>query len=242
MELLLLSNSTNPGRGFLEHAREAIRDVLGGRDRLLFVPWAGTRPQEYTDRVAHALAPAGVRVEGLDRRRAEQQLAAAQAVFVGGGNTFRLVKALQESGLMALLRERARAAGVYIGSSAGSNLACPTLRTTNDMPIVSPPSFETLGLLPFQINPHYLDADPASVHMGETREQRIEEFLEDNDMAVLGLREGSWLRGSGTSLHLGGSAGARLFHRGRAPRELDRGADVSYLLAGRYRYDVGVEG
>lgn len=241
MELLLLSNSTSPGRGFLEHAREAIGDVLGGRDRLLFVPWAGSRHREYTDRVAHALAPAGVSVEGLDARQAPAQLAAAQAVFVGGGNTFRLVKALQEAGLMGLLGEQARAAGVYIGSSAGSNLACPTLRTTNDMPIVAPPSFETLGLLPFQINPHYLDADPASVHMGETRQQRIEEFLEDNDVAVLGLREGSWLRGSGPTLRLGGTAGARLFQRGHAPQELDPGAEVSSLLTGRYRYDVGPE-
>jgi dipeptidase E len=118
-----------------------------------------------------------------------------------------------------------------MGSSAGTNMACPTLRTTNDMPIVEPAAFETVGLLPFQINPHYLDPDPASTHMGETREQRITQFLEENEVAVLGMREGSWLRRKGNVLTLGGHTGARLFERDRQPREFEQGDDLSFLLS-----------
>jgi dipeptidase E len=117
-----------------------------------------------------------------------------------------------------------------MGSSAGTNMACPTLRTTNDMPIVEPGTFRSFGLLPFQINPHYLDPDPASTHMGETREKRIEQFLEENDVPVLGMREGSWLRRNGSMLTLGGTTGARLFRRGAAPQEFADGADLSFLL------------
>ena len=117
-------------------------------------------------------------------------------------------------------------------------MACPSLRTTNDMPIVQPPTFEALGLVPFQVNPHYLDPDPGSTHRGETREQRIAEFLEENDVAVVGLREGSWLRRRGSSLQLGGIAGARLFRRGEAPREFEPGADLSWLLEAEPRFDT----
>ena len=127
-------------------------------------------------------------------------------------------------------RARARAGLPYLGASAGINVACPTIKTTNDMPIVQPARFEALGLVPFQINPHYLDPDPESRHMGETREDRIREFLEENDVAVVGLREGAWLRIEGKDGQVGGAAAARVFRRGRAPEELAPGASLESLL------------
>jgi dipeptidase E len=166
-------------------------------------------------------------------------VATARVLLVGGGNTFRLLAALQRTGLIPLVRERvARGELRYIGSSAGSNVAAPTIRTTDDMPIVAVPDLRAFGLVPFQINPHYLDADPASTHMGETRAQRLEQFLEENDVPVIGLREGAWLRRSGGAVRLGGPTGAVLFGRGAAPRELEPGADLAFLLATEPRYDV----
>ena len=160
--------------------------------------------------------------EARDRRAA---VAEAESLFVGGGNTFRLLSRLYEEGLVALMRERVVAAGVpYVGTSAGSNVACASIRTTNDMPIVQPPSFEALALVPFQINPHYLDPDRSSTHQGETREERLREFLEENDRVVVGLREGAMLRVEGDEATLVGSAGARIFERGQEPREVEPGA------------------
>jgi len=158
-------------------------------------------------------------------------LGSAEAVFVGGGNTFRLLKTLQESELLEPLRRRVRDGVPYLGASAGINVVCPTIKTTNDMPIVQPPRFEALGIVPFQINPHYLDPDPGSRHMGETREDRIREFHEENDVPVVGLREGAWLRIEGTGGRVGGAASARVFRRGRAPEELAPGASLEALLA-----------
>jgi dipeptidase E len=236
MELLLLSNSTTHGQAMLSHAREEIAGFLGGRE-LLFVPYALADHDGYTARVAGALAPAGVRVIGAHTAADPAAAArAATAVFVGGGNSFRLLRALQRLGLVEAIRAAVGAGARYLGSSAGTNMACPTLRTSNDMPIVEPAGFAALGLVPFQINPHYLDADPAATHMGETREQRITEFLEENDAAVLGLREGAWLRVSGASATLGGATGARLFRRGAEPAELAPGADLSDLLKEGPRY------
>jgi dipeptidase E len=268
-QLLLLSNSAAYGRPFLEHAAETIAEVLGGR-RLLFVPYALGDHAGYTARVREALsgttrpgaevsgtALASVEVTGIEEARDPvAAVRAAEAVFIGGGNTFRLLRSLQDLGLVPVLRERVLADGVpYLGSSAGTNMACPSLRTTNDMPIVQPSSFEALGLVPFQINPHYVDPDPASRHMGETREERISQFHEENDVPVLGLREGSWLRVTGDSVTgdgvtgdgvtggraaIGGLNGARLFARGAEPRELAAGDDVSFLLAGTARFDAPV--
>jgi dipeptidase E len=164
-------------------------------------------------------------------------------VFVGGGNTFRLLDALQRTGLLVVLRARVLDGLPYMGASAGTNIAAPTIRTTNDMPIVEPATFSALGLVPFQINPHYLDADPASTHNGETREQRIGEFLEENDVAVLGLREGTWLRVDGPRASIGGTAvsslaagPAMVFSRADGAREVD--GDISSLLAADARYDA----
>ncbi|GAA3713919.1 dipeptidase PepE [Streptomyces tremellae] len=239
MKLLLLSNSTAPGRRYLDHAKEEIRDALGGAADLLFVPYALADHDAYTAQVAAALEPLGIRVTGA-HTAADPAAAvrAAGAVFVGGGNSFRLLKALHTFGLVAAIRERVGAGAPYLGSSAGTNMACPTLRTTNDMPIVQPPSFDALGLLPFQINPHYLDASPDRAHMGETRAQRLAQFLEENDVPVVGLREGTWLRRTDGSLTLGGTpAGAVVFRRGRQPEEVPTGHDLSELLTYEARFD-----
>jgi dipeptidase E len=231
-DLLLLSNSSVHGRGYLEHALGAIEEFLTGRTTVHFAPYALKDQDGYTQRVEAALGPFGVTVVGLhttaDPAAAVEE---AEVLFVGGGNSFRLTKALQTNGLLEPVRRRVAAGELsYMGSSAGTNMACPTLRTTNDMPIVEPSTFESFGLLPFQINPHYLDPDPSSTHMGETRQQRIEQFLEENDVVVLGMREGSWLRRKDTDLRLGGTTGARLFQRGSEPREFQEGADLSFLL------------
>ena len=237
--LLLLSNSTAPGQRFLEHALGMIAQVLAGRKRLLFVPFADSDPERYTSLMQEALMPLGVRVEGLDGvADASAALAAAEAVFVGGGNSFRLLRALRERQMLSAIGARVGEGLPYLGASAGANLACPTIRTTNDMPICEAGSLDALGLIPFQINPHYVDPDPGSVHMGETRARRLDEFLEVNDVPVLGLREGSWLHVAEARAILGGVAGARLFRRGAAPQEMPVGTDCSWLLDVRPRYDA----
>jgi len=239
IHLLLISNSTQHGTGYLDHCADAIVGFLGrGPARVVFVPYAGF------DRDAYA-AKARARFEamgyGLDSvhdfpggpvRAIEQ----ADAVFVGGGNTFRLLDALWREKLIDPIRRRVKSGGMfYLGASAGSNVACPSIRTTNDMPIVQPPTFEALGLVPFNINPHYVDATPGSTHMGETRDQRIAEFHEENTPPVVGLREGAWLLVQDEAAVLQGANGARLFRRGQAPIELTIGArvDALYAPAGR---------
>ena len=156
----------------------------------------------------------------------------AEALFVGGGNTFRLLATLYRLDLLPLLRARVAEGMLYCGASAGSNLAGPTIRTTNDMPIVEPPSLEALGLVPFQINPHYVDPEPGSRHMGETREERLRQFHEENDAPVVGLREGSMLRVEGAEVLLRGIAGARIFRRGLDPVEASPGGSLEELLSG----------
>lgn len=239
-DLLLLSNSSLPGMGFLEHALGAIAELLGDRQTVHFAPFALADDDGYTAKVAETLEPLGVRVVGLHTVDARAAVADAEVLFVGGGNTFRLLGAIQRGGLLEPVRRRVAAGDLaYLGSSAGTNLACPTIRTSNDMPIVEPDSFGALSLVPFQVNPHYLDPDPDSTHMGETREQRIAEFLEENDVPVLGMREGTWLRRRGADLTLHGAAGALLFRRGREAEPFDAGADLSFLLGERARYDAG---
>jgi dipeptidase E len=181
--------------------------------------------------VRERLKAIGVEVSTLTADEAGRRaVREAEAVFTGGGNTFRLLKTLQAAKLLPLLRERALAGIPYLGSSAGTNIAAPTIRTTNDMPIVQPASFEALGLVPFQINPHYLDPDPQSTHMGETREQRLREFHEENETPVVGLREGAWMRIEGDRATLGGVQGARIFRRGEAPEERGTGESLDDLL------------
>jgi dipeptidase E len=230
--LLLLSNSTHHGQGYLDHAIEEIHAFLDGAAKVTFVPFALQDRAGYAEKFRARMAAAGFEADALlgdaaDRRRVD----AAEAIFVGGGNTFRLLAALHDFGLIAPLRERALAGMPYLGASAGINVAGPTIRTTNDMPIVEPSSLAALGLVPFQINPHYLDPDPGSTHMGETREQRLREFHEENLVPVLGLREGAWVRREGARAWLGGARGARLFRRGAPPEELVPGAALDDLLA-----------
>ena len=239
MKLLLLSNSAAPGRGYLEHARDVLAEHLRGVRELLFVPYALAGHDAYTAKAAEALQPLGIRVRGAHTGDPAELARAAEAVFIGGGNSFRLLKSLQRHGLLEAVRDRVREGAPYTGSSAGTNMACPTLRTTNDMPIVQPDGFTALGLVPFQINPHYLDPAPDSAHMGETREERLTQFLEENDVPVAGLREGTWLRRDGDRLELGGlAAGARVFRSGTEPVEYGTGADLSELLCVTARFDV----
>lgn len=239
-ELLLMSNSSIFGMGYLEHARGALAEFLKEQRSVTFVPYALADHDEYTARVQAALAPLGVSVTGLHTARSPREaVESAVVLFVGGGNSFRLLKALQQRGLIELVRQRVEGGSMrYMGSSAGTNMACPTLRTTNGMPIVQPASFTSFGLIPFQINPHYIDADPDSTHMGETREKRIEQFLEENDVPVLGMREGAWFRGRGRQLLLQGTTGARLFRHQTEPQEIAPGADLSWLLDLPVHFDL----
>jgi len=239
--LMLLSTSKLFGGRYLDFAFDTVTELLRGRERLVFVPYAIRDHAGYTASVRAAFEPAGIEVTGLNEVAVPaDEVRRAEAVFIGGGNSFRLLRALQDRGLIEAIRQQVRAGVPYMGSSAGTNMACPSLRTTNDMPIVQPASFAALDLIPFQINPHYQDPEPGSRHMGETREERIAEFLEENDVPVLGLREGSWLRVTGDTAALGGVNGARLFCRGGSPAELSPGDDVSRLLATEARFDTAV--
>lgn len=228
--ILLLSTSTVFGGGYLDYAQEEVRDFLGGSARVLFVPHALHDHAAYAGRARSAFTRFGRKLDSLhEAKDAREAIAQAEAIFIGGGNTFRLLQQLQELDLLGLIRERVEQGLPYIGSSAGSNVAGPTIRTTNDMPIVEPKSFDALGLVPFQINPHYLDPTPGSTHMGETREERILQFLEENETTVVGLREGAWLRIEDGVCTLKGVAGARLFRRKLPPLELAPGSIDRFL-------------
>lgn len=231
---LLISNSTMHGGGYLEHCAAEIRAFLGARRRVLFVPYALADHDGYAARARKAFAAFGhdlVSVHEVDEP--VDAVLSGDAVFVGGGNTFRLLKALYDRGLFGPLRRRAVQDGMpYIGSSAGTNVATLSIRTTNDMPIVQPPSLTALGLVPFQINPHYLDPDPNSTHMGETREERLRQFHEEQVVPVLAMREGCMLRVEGGRAELRGSTRARLFRRGEEATEHTPPCDLSFLLQG----------
>ncbi len=214
MRLLLISNSTGPDGGYLDHCADALTDFLRGSEPVLFVPFALDDEAAYGEKACERLRRMGVEAAWADRSgNPLGQLERAGAVFVGGGNTFRLLDRLYDTGMLEAIREAVRRGLPYVGTSAGTNVACPTIRTTNDMPIVEPPSFAALGLVPFQINPHYVDRDPDSSHQGETREERLSEFLEMNDAAVVAMREGALLRVSDGEIVLEG-AGARVYRRG----------------------------
>ncbi|HEX2059108.1 MAG TPA: dipeptidase PepE, partial [Thermoanaerobaculia bacterium] len=217
MRLLLISSSVVHGYGYLDHSEEEIRRILEGRRTVSFVPFAQHDDEAYTARVRERLAAMGF---GVAQVRERADVEAAEAIFIGGGNTFRLLKTLYDRELLDPIRARVRGGMPYIGSSAGTNVATVTIKTTNDMPIVYPPSFDALGFVSFQINPHYLDPDPNSTHKGETREDRIREFHEENETPVVGLREGSMLSVEDGIITLLGSKPARIFRRGHEPEEL----------------------
>jgi len=226
--LLLLSSSVVHGSGFLDYAEGELAAHLRGIRRLLFVPYALHDRDAYAAEVRARFERLRIEVDAVhEAREPRRAVAEAEAVFIGGGNTFRLLKALRENDLLGAIRRRALGGMPYVGSSAGTNVACPTIATTNDMPIVELPSFEAMGLVAFQINPHFLDADPSSTHKGESREERIAQYLEENDLPVVGLREGAMLQVEGDRVRLLGAAGARLFRRGRAPEEITLGSSIS---------------
>jgi dipeptidase E len=232
--LLLLSNSKNVGHGYLEHAEPHIQDFLGPSVRtVLFVPYAAVRVpfDAFTETVAARFGAMGYGVEPIHRARSPKAaVRQAEAIVVGGGNTFQLLATLHAKGLVAAIRERTRAGAPYIGWSAGANVACPTMQTTNDMPIVEPRSLGAARLVPFQINPHYLDAHPEG-HGGETREERILEFIAANPgVHVVGLREGSILRVESGRVVLLGERTARIFLKGKEPREVGPGDDLRFLM------------
>ncbi len=234
MRLLLLSNSTNPGEGYLEYPKEEIKNFLGTNSiNAVFIPYAAVRfsYEEYEAKVENRLAEIGHHVTSIHRfADPVKAIEEADAIIVGGGNTWRLVQLLHQNGLMEPIRKKVLAGTPYIGWSAGSNIACPTLRTTNDMPIIDPISFNTLNLIPFQINPHFLDAHPEGFG-GETREERITEFIEINpEIYVVGLRESTLLRLEGNHMQLIGPKTARIFKKGETFYELDSSADFSFLL------------
>ena len=230
-QLLLISNSTQHGSGYLDHAENEIRDLVGKRLRVLFIPYALRDRRAYATTVAERLRAMGFTTTSVhDVSNMVRAVEQAEVIFIGGGNTFRLLKSLYDYDLIEPIRRAIAADAIYIGSSAGSIVASPTLKTTKDMPIVQPRSFDALALVPFQISPHYLDPDPASTHMGETQEERIQQFLEENDAPVVGLREGSMLRVRSGSIRLIGPHGARLFRRGKDPVEVTADTDLRDLL------------
>ena len=229
--LLLISSSRVHGKTYLEHCQSAVVNHFSGAQNILFVPYALKDYDNYESTVASAFREIGLTIRSI-HHAADPVAAIAEAdgVFVGGGNSFRLLKTLYDLKLLPVIKQAVQGGSLdYMGSSAGTNMACPTIRTTNDMPIVQPPSLDALGLIPFQINPHYLDADPNSTHKGETREQRLAEFHEDNSLPVAGIREGSWLEIKADSCDLCGETGMKLFRSGEAAEEIQAG-DVSFLM------------
>lgn len=234
MQLLLLSNSTMPGEPFFAWPRAHVQSFLDGRRHIAFVPFAAVEAQydAYADKVAEVFAAMGKELVSLHREAdPAKALDGAGAVAVGGGNTFLLIRALYRRGLIRAIGEKVRGGMPYLGWSAGSNVACPTVMTTNDMPIVEPPSLRALHLVPFQINPHYTEATIPG-HGGESRDQRIAEYLALHpDMPVVGLREGSLLHVNGGNMRLEGK-GMKLFRKGQEPKEIAGGADLRVSLAG----------
>ncbi len=229
--ILLISNSTVYGRGYLDHVEEEIKNILDGAKTVLFFPFALHDHDRYADQAKRRFAAMGHPLESAHATENPQKaVERADAIFIGGGNTFRLLKALQDFSLFEGIRAKVKNGAPYLGSSAGSNVAGPTIKTTKDMPIVQPRSFDSLGLVPFQISPHYLDPDPNSKHMGETQEERILQFLEENETPVIGMREGSWLVVKNSVVTLQGLSGARIFRRGHAPVEVTPGSEISQLV------------
>ncbi len=231
--ILLISTSTMYGRGYLDHVEQQIKSFLGHATKILFFPFALHDRDTYAAKAKARFAAMGYSVEAAhavpDAREAIEQ---TDAIFVGGGNTFRLLKALQDLDLLDPIRRKVKDGAPYIGSSAGSNVAGRTIKTTKDMPIVQPRSFDSLGLVPFQISPHFQDPDPNSTHMGETQEERILQFLEENQTPVVGIREGASLVCENSAVTLKGDAGARIFRRGEAPVEAKPGDNIVDLVGG----------
>jgi dipeptidase E len=231
--ILLISSSTVYGRGYLDHVEQQIKNFLADARKILFFPFALHDRDTYAAEAKARFAAMGYSIQAAHAvPDACEAIERTDAIFVGGGNTFRLLKALQDLELVDPIRRKVNDDAPYIGSSAGSNVAGPTIKTTKDMPIVQPRSFDSLGLVPFQISPHFQDADPNSRHMGETQEERILQFLEESETPVVGIREGGWLVCENGAVTLKGDAGARIFRRGEAPVEAKPGDDIVDLVGG----------
>ena len=228
--LLIASTSTVHGGEYLEYLLPTLENHFAFCSTILFIPYArpsGISHDEYTEKVSIAFAKINKKVKGLHEfENPAEAIENAEGIFTGGGNTFVLVTQLYENKVMSVLAKAIENGTPYLGTSAGSNITGISMQTTNDMPIVYPPSFETLGSIPFNLNPHYLDPDLQSKHMGETRETRIKEFHAYNSLPVLGLREGSWLDVKGTKIVLKGELTARLFQQNKSPQELESGSEL----------------
>ncbi|WP_223609188.1 dipeptidase PepE [Chryseobacterium sp. OSA05B] len=230
MNIILASTSTIFGGEYLEYLREELIQLYKGIDEIIFVPFArpgGISHDDYTAKAGSFFETINIKVRGLHEfDNKEGALNNAQGYFTGGGNTFLLVKTLHEEGLMSVLKDNVENGKAYLGCSAGSNIGGQNMKTTNDMPIVYPPSFECMGLVPFNLNPHYLDPNPELKHNGETRETRIREFLTQNDLKVVGLREGNWIRRIGNTITVEGSELTRIFEKGKEPYEIEAGTSI----------------
>jgi dipeptidase E len=234
MRLLLISNSTNPGEPYLDYPKKNIKEFLGHKPvKALFIPYAAVTFtfDVYEEKVSERFREIGHDLISIHRfSDPVTAISEASAIVVGGGNTWNLLKIIRDNNLIEVVRKKVLTGTPYIGWSAGSNMACPTIRTTNDMPIVEPDSFKAFNLIPFQINPHYLDANPIG-HAGETREQRIEEFIEANPgLYVAGLREGTMIIREDEKITLLGPRKIRIFRKGSFPVELTSEDDLSFLL------------
>ncbi|OXB07145.1 dipeptidase E [Flavobacterium plurextorum] len=231
--IIIASTSTLHEGSYLEYLLPTLQVHFKNCKSILFIPYArpgGISHDEYTQKAAQAFASINIKLQGIHEFESpESALKNAEGIFTGGGNTFLLVTQLYKNNIMQLLAETVKNGTPYLGTSAGSNICGLSMQTTNDMPIIYPPSFQTLGLIPFNLNPHYLDPDLNSKHMGETRETRIKEFHAFNSIPVLGLREGSWLEVKGEKITLKGSLQARLFLQNETPTELETESDLSNL-------------
>jgi dipeptidase E len=231
--LIIASTSTLHGGDYLDYLLPELAIHFKNCKTILFIPYArpgGISHEEYTSKVKVAFDKINIGVKGIHEfESATNAIENAEGIFTGGGNTFLLVFQLYKNQVMTLLADTLKKGTPYLGTSAGSNITGLTMQTTNDMPIIYPPSFQTLGLIPFNLNPHYLDADLQSKHMGETRETRIKEFHAFNTIPVLGLREGSWLEVKGETILLKGTLKARLFRQNQEPEELETQSDLSFL-------------
>lgn len=231
--LIIASTSTVHGSDFLEYLLPDLKQLFKAIDELIFVPYArpgGITHEAYTTKTQKVFETMNIKVKGLHEfENTKEAIKNAQGIFIGGGNTFVLVDQLYKNNLISDIFNRVNEGVPYLGTSAGSNICGLTMCTTNDMPIVYPPSFKTLSLVPFNINPHYLDPDPNSTHMGETRETRIQEFHKFNTQPVVGLREGSFLKVNGKSIVLKGPHSARIFEHHKTPYEVDPETVLSSL-------------
>ena len=230
---IIASTSTLHGGDYLDYIAPELLQLFKNCNTILFIPYArpsGLSHNDYTEKVQVAFAKINIKVKGIHEfENPIQAIENAEAIFTGGGNTFLLISQLYKNNVMNVLAETIKNGTPYLGTSAGSNICGLTIQTTNDMPIIYPPSFQALGILPFNLNPHYLDADLQSNHMGETRETRIREFHQFNTLPVLGLREGSWLEVKGEKITLKGNLSARLFRQNQIPEEIEKEADLSLL-------------